>query len=89
MVAGGKSLDLRIWDTAGQERYRSVTRNYYRDSVGAILVYDITQRATYNQLKHWLSEARSLAARNCVFLVMGNKSDLGSPPLRDKWDQTF
>jgi len=76
MEVGGKTLDLAIWDTAGQEKYRSVTKNYYRESVGGLLVYDITNRDSYNQLKYWLSEAQRLAIPHCAFIVIGNKADL-------------
>ncbi|KAK2192936.1 hypothetical protein NP493_20g08043, partial [Ridgeia piscesae] len=58
---GGKSVKLQIWDTAGQERFRSVTRSYYRGAAGALLVYDITSRETYNALTNWLTDARTLA----------------------------
>merc|ERR1712010_419707 len=73
---GGKNIRLQIWDTAGQERYRAVTKNYYRGAVGALLVYDISSRDTYNQLQHWLTDARSLANHNCAIVVVGNKADL-------------
>ncbi|KAG0434097.1 hypothetical protein HPB47_019354, partial [Ixodes persulcatus] len=52
---GGRSVKLQIWDTAGQERFRSVTRSYYRGAAGALLVYDITSRETYNALTNWLT----------------------------------
>jgi len=73
---GGKNIRLQIWDTAGQERYRAVTKNYYRGAVGGLLVYDITSRDTYNELQRWLTDARSLANRNCCIVVVGNKCDL-------------
>uniref|UniRef100_A0A1A8V7G9 RAB4a, member RAS oncogene family n=3 Tax=Nothobranchius TaxID=28779 RepID=A0A1A8V7G9_NOTFU len=65
-----------IWDTAGQERFRSVTRSYYRGAAGALLVYDITSRETYNALTTWLSDARMLASQNIVIILCGNKKDL-------------
>lgn len=73
---GGKNIRLQIWDTAGQERYRAVTKNYYRGAVGGLLVYDTTSRETYNTLQHWLTDARTLANKNCAIVVVGNKSDL-------------
>jgi len=71
-----KSLKLQIWDTAGQERFRSVTRSYYRGAAGALLVYDIASRETFNALQTWLSDARTLASPNIVVLLVGNKKDL-------------
>ncbi|KAB7502873.1 Ras-related protein Rab-4B, partial [Armadillidium nasatum] len=73
---GGKYVKLQIWDTAGQERFRSVTRSYYRGAAGALLVYDITSRESYNALSNWLSDARTLASPNIVILNVGNKKDL-------------
>jgi Ras-related protein Rab-4B len=55
---------------------RSVTRSYYRGAAGALLVYDITRRDSYNALANWLSDARTLASSNIVILLVGNKSDL-------------
>ncbi|CAI5645792.1 ras-related protein Rab-4A isoform X1 [Maylandia zebra] len=71
-----KMVKLQIWDTAGQERFRSVTRSYYRGAAGALLVYDITSRETYNALTTWLSDARMLASQNIVIILCGNKKDL-------------
>lgn len=73
---GGKSVKLQIWDTAGQERFRSVTRSYYRGAAGALLVYDITSRETFNALGNWLSDAKTLASPNIVIILVGNKRDL-------------
>ncbi|XP_036601058.1 ras-related protein Rab-4B isoform X1 [Trichosurus vulpecula] len=75
---GGKTVKLQIWDTAGQERFRSVTRSYYRGAAGALLVYDITSRETYNSLTNWLTDARTLASPNIVVILCGNKKDLDS-----------
>nr|KAF6395563.1 RAB4A, member RAS oncogene family [Rousettus aegyptiacus] len=73
---GGKYVKLQIWDTAGQERFRSVTRSYYRGAAGALLVYDITSRETYNALTNWLTDARMLASQSIVVILCGNKKDL-------------
>jgi len=73
---GGRNVKLQIWDTAGQERFRSVTRSYYRGAAGAILVYDITSRETYNHVTGWLSDARSLANKDIAIILVGNKADL-------------
>ena len=69
-------MKLQIWDTAGQERFKSVTRGYYRGAAGALLVYDITSRDTFNALSHWLSDAKTLASPKIVILLVGNKKDL-------------
>jgi Ras-related protein Rab-14 len=72
----GKKIKLQIWDTAGQERFRAVTRSYYRGAAGALLVYDISRRATFNHLTSWLTDAKTLTTPNTVIMLIGNKSDL-------------
>jgi len=71
-----QKIKLQIWDTAGQERFRAVTRSYYRGAAGALMVYDITRRSTYNHLTSWLTDARNLTNPNTVIYLIGNKSDL-------------
>eukprot|EP00298_Acanthocystis_sp_HF-20_P004084 c14424_g1_i2.p1 GENE.c14424_g1_i2~~c14424_g1_i2.p1 ORF type:complete len:214 (+),score=83.52 c14424_g1_i2:648-1289(+) len=72
----GSQIKLQIWDTAGQERYRSVTRSFYRGAAGALLVYDITRRTTFNHVSSWLEDARQNTGPNTVILLIGNKLDL-------------
>ncbi|KAF7639051.1 IPPc domain-containing protein [Meloidogyne graminicola] len=72
----GKQIKLQIWDTAGQESFRSITRSYYRGAAGALLVYDITRRDTFNHLTSWLEDARQHSNSNMVIMLIGNKSDL-------------
>ncbi|KAF5223168.1 putative Ras-related protein Rab4 [Trypanosoma cruzi] len=72
----GRKVKLQIWDTAGQERYKSVTRSYYRGAVGCLIVYDITQRSTYESVPQWLNDVRQLAGKDVVVMLIGNKSDL-------------
>jgi Ras-related protein Rab-2A len=72
----GKQIKLQIWDTAGQESFRSITRSYYRGAAGALLVYDITRRDTFNHLTTWLDDARQHSSSNMVIMLIGNKSDL-------------
>mmetsp|Transcript_74808 Transcript_74808/g.175607 ORF Transcript_74808/g.175607 Transcript_74808/m.175607 type:complete len:192 (-) Transcript_74808:64-639(-) len=84
VTVGPHKVKLQIWDTAGQERFRAVTRSYYRGAAGAIIVYDITSRETFNHLPQWLSDARSLASEDVVVVVVGNKADL-----REEREVTF
>jgi len=74
----GRKIKLQIWDTAGQERFRAVTRSYYRGAAGALLVYDITRRSTFNHLTSWLTDARNLTSPNTVIMLIGNKKDLSA-----------
>merc|ERR1711959_104322 len=72
----GKQIKLQIWDTAGQESFRSITRSYYRGAAGALLVYDITRKDTFNHLSSWLEDAQQHANSNMTITLIGNKSDL-------------
>ncbi|KAH7679686.1 Small GTPase superfamily ARF/SAR type protein [Dioscorea alata] len=76
VVIDHKSVKAQIWDTAGQERYRAVTSAYYRGAVGAMLVYDITKRQSFDHIARWLEELRGHADKNIVIMLVGNKSDL-------------
>lgn len=69
---------LKIWDTAGQEAFRSITRLYYRDAIGCLLVYDITQRDTFLSLSRWLKHIKKNVSENASIVLIGNKSDLES-----------
>jgi len=71
-----KQIKLQIWDTAGQESFRCITRSYYRGAAGALLVYDITRRETFNHLTRWLEEARQHSHSNMTIMLIGNKCDL-------------
>ncbi|KAJ0964876.1 hypothetical protein J5N97_026014 [Dioscorea zingiberensis] len=72
----GKVIKAQIWDTAGQERYRAITSAYYRGAVGALLVYDVTRHATFENIERWLSELRDHTDPNIVMMLVGNKADL-------------
>ena len=76
MSVGDKMVKLQIWDTAGQERFRTITSSYYRGAQGIIVVYDITDVDSFNNVKQWLSEIDRYASENVDKLLVGNKSDL-------------
>lgn len=75
---------MQIWDTAGQEQFRSITRSYYRGAAGALLVYDVTNRSSFEALEGWLKdmlagvgmEASPNGVSGMVIMLVGNKTDL-------------
>ena len=72
------SLRLNIWDTAGQEKFKSITRQYYRDAHGAIIVFDLTNRKSFDEVKNWIKELKSYGSEETVIIILGNKSDLSN-----------
>ena len=72
----GQLVKAQVWDTAGQERYRAITSAYYRGAVGALLVYDVTKRTSFENVEKWLQELREHADSNIVVMLVGNKIDL-------------
>jgi Ras-related protein Rab-2A len=69
-------IKLQLWDTAGQEYFKSITRVYYRGSIGALLVYDISNRNSFNHIINWINEVKIYSRPNISLILVGNKSDL-------------
>ena len=76
MEVNGKKVKLQIWDTAGQERFKNITASYYRGGNGVLVVYDITDRDSFENLNSWLIEIEKNASKNVYKLLIGNKCDL-------------
>lgn len=72
----GKRLNLAIWDTAGQEKFHALGPIYYRSSNGAVLVYDITDEKSFQQVKTWVKELRKMLGKDVCLIIVGNKIDL-------------
>jgi small GTP-binding protein len=81
-----KHMKLSLWDTAGQETYKSVTRSYFRGASGALLVFDLTRRSTFQHVTDWLNDLRQIAEPDIVVVLVGNKADLASPDAPDDED---
>ena len=71
-----KIIKVNIWDTAGQERFTSMITTYYKGAKGALLVYDITRKNTFDNIENWLKELISINSKNICISLIGNKSDL-------------
>lgn len=72
----GQRVNIAIWDTAGQERFHALGPIYYRDSNGAILVYDITDEDSFFKVKNWVKELKKMLGEDIALCIAGNKIDL-------------
>ena len=73
----GKRIKLQIWDTAGQDRFRAITKNYYKGANGIILIYDVTNIETFENVKNWIAQIKEEANSNVIIYLAGNKIDVG------------
>lgn len=72
----GKSIKLKIWDTAGQERFRNITQQYYKGADGIVLVFDLTDRNSFEKIREWMKQIQSYTQRESIAIVLlGNKCD--------------
>lgn len=75
VIKDGRKVKLQIWDTAGQERFRTITQSYYRATQGVIIMYDITDRKSFNNVRYWMNEIMR-SDEKIVKILVGNKADL-------------
>ena len=86
----GKKIQLEIWDTAGEERFRTLAKNSYQGSDGIILVYDITQKKTFSNIKHWYDNIKNnIDIDKVAIILVGNKSDLPDPQVKKESSEKF
>ena len=71
-----KTYRIQIWDTAGQENFRSITRAYYKNSVCAMVVYDITSRSSFEHIVNWIEDVHNQSPKTVTIVLIGNKIDL-------------
>lgn len=72
----GKKVKIQIWDTAGQDRFHSMTRTYFKGAQGIILVYDVTNRKTFENIKKWVSQIKEEVSDKVSIVLVGNKIDI-------------
>ena len=70
-----KTVKVQIWDTAGQDRFRSITRNYYKGAHGIIVIYDVTNRKTFENVKNWIKQIKEEVSTKVSINLVGNKID--------------
>ncbi|CAK8672390.1 ras-related protein Rab-8A-like [Clavelina lepadiformis] len=80
----GKKVKLQIWDTAGQERFRTITTAYYRGAMGIMLVYDITNEKSFDNIKNWIRNIEEHASGDVEKMILGNKCDMTEKRAVDK-----
>jgi len=94
----GKRIKLQIWDTAGQERFRTITTAYYRGAMGILLVYDVTDEVSFQDIHNWMKNIEQHASENVNKILIGNKCDMDSgkvistamgQQLADNYDVSF
>ena len=76
LQVNGRVYRIQIWDTAGQENFRSIARAYYKNSVCACIVYDITNRNSFNSIQSWIDDCVKQSPKSILFILIGNKNDL-------------
>ena len=76
IVIDNSVFRIQIWDTAGQENFRSITRSYYKNSACALIVYDITNRASFESLADWIEDCKNSSPKTVFMVLIGNKCDL-------------
>ena len=74
-VDDGKEATVQIWDTAGQDRFRAITKNYYKGAHGIILIYDVTNQKTFENVRNWVTQIRENASEKAIIYIVGNKID--------------
>ena len=75
-LKNGKKVKLQIWDTAGQDRFRAITKNYYKGANGIILIYDVTDVQTFQNVKNWINQIKEEANPDVLVYLVGNKIDV-------------
>ena len=76
IIVDNKTFRIQIWDTAGQEMFRSITRGYYKNSVCACVVYDITNEISFENIKSWIEDCKKHSSKTILLVLIGNKIDL-------------
>ena len=75
-MRNGDKIKMQIWDTAGQEKYKSITSHHYKKALGALLVYDVTRRTTFDDCIKWHNELKNYTDKDCIICIVGNKIDI-------------
>ena len=75
-LKNGETTKIQIWDTAGQDRFRAIARNYFKGAHGIILIYDITNRESFENVENWINQIQEEVSEKVCIVLVGNKIDL-------------
>ena len=84
-----EDIRLKIWDTAGQEKFKSIQKQYYRNSDGILLVFDVTKFDTFNVLEEWINSIKNQTSNDIIVVLVGNKIDLNNKVISDDEIKNF
>lgn len=76
ITVNDRTVKLQIWDTAGQEQYRAISKSYYKSIAGVVMVYDITNRSSFENIREWVRDVQQETSQNVSYILLGNKGDL-------------
>lgn len=76
MGLDGVERHVQIWDTAGQELFRTITRSYYQDAIGAVFIFDVGKTESFNSLAYWIKDVQEVAGPGVAGVILGNKTDM-------------
>ncbi len=71
----GKTVKVQLWDTAGEERFRTIAKSYYKGAHGIVLIYDVTNRKTYDNIRKWMNQIKDDSSSNISIILVANKID--------------
>ena len=74
-LENGKMVKIQVWDTAGQDRFRSITKNYYKGAHGIVLIYDVTENKSFENVKNWMNQIKEEISDKVTIVLVGNKID--------------
>ena len=74
-LKNGKKVKVQLWDTAGQERFRTIAKSYYKGAHGIILVYDVTNQKSFDNIKNWVNQIKEEASSKVCIILIANKID--------------
>jgi len=89
MEYNNKNIKLQIWDLAGQERFKTITSSYYKEINAIIIIFDVTNKNSYNSIKNWIDNIYMFAPKNIDIILVGNKIDLNDIRVIDKIDAEY